>query len=121
MFPDRLEKMRKKRKLTQQNMAERLGISRQGYGYYEKGTREPDLKTLQKIADILNTTTDFLLGRTNDPTTTSDANKTNQPSDNFTYFGGNREDLTEDEALKLKEHLEMYRALKEKRKRERVR
>lgn len=118
MFPDRLAKIRKERKLTHQNMADHLGITRQGYGYYEKGTREPDLKTLQKIADILETTTDYLLGRTEETFPSSVSDENNQLSSNFTYFGGIKEVLTDEEAARMKEELEMYRALKEKRMRE---
>lgn len=118
MFPERLTHMRKKRKLTHQNMADSLGITRQGYGYYENGKREPDLNTLQKLADMLGTTTDYLLGRTDEPASRSASSENNEPKDNFTYFRGVKEEVTEEEADRLKEELEMYRALKEKRMRE---
>lgn len=65
MFPQRLKSLRLEKKLTQQNMADFLGITRQGYAKYEKGMSEPDNKTLDKLANYFNVSTDFLLGRTN--------------------------------------------------------
>lgn len=118
MFSERLAYLRKNKKLTHQNMADSLGITRQGYGYYENGKREPDLNTLQKLADLLETTTDYLLGRTDDPASGYASGENNEPKNNFTYFRGVKEEVTEEEADRLKEELEMYRALKEKRMRE---
>lgn len=62
MFPKRLKELRNKKKLTQQDMADFLGISRQGYGKYEDGKSEPDHNTLVKLANYFGVTTDYLLG-----------------------------------------------------------
>ena len=53
---------------TQQEMAEKLGISRSTIGMYETGAREPDFETLEAIADFFNVDIDYLLGRTNKTT-----------------------------------------------------
>jgi transcriptional regulator with XRE-family HTH domain len=66
-FSERLAELRKKHKMTQQELANKLGVSRGTIGMYEIGQREPDAETLKKIADFFNTTTDYLLGRTDDP------------------------------------------------------
>lgn len=50
--------------MTQNQLADRLNISRSAIGMYEKGTREPDYETLESIADIFNVDIDYLLGRT---------------------------------------------------------
>ncbi|SDX46077.1 DNA-binding transcriptional regulator, XRE-family HTH domain [Marininema mesophilum] len=63
MFPHKLKSIRKAKKLTQQEVADRLGISRQAYGYYEKGTRQPDIDSLNQIADIFDVSIDDLLNR----------------------------------------------------------
>lgn len=52
---------------TQKEMAEIFGISRQAYANYEIGNREPDFETLNKIANYFNVSTDYLLGRTDEP------------------------------------------------------
>ncbi|MEH7223899.1 helix-turn-helix transcriptional regulator [Bacillus sp. JJ1566] len=65
-FQSRLKKLRTDRKLTQQQIANKLGITRQAYGYYEseKEKREPDHATTQKIAEIFDVSVDYLLGIT---------------------------------------------------------
>lgn len=53
---------------TQQEIADKLGISRSTIGMYETGAREPDYTTLEAIADLFNVDIDYLLGRTNKTT-----------------------------------------------------
>lgn len=62
MFPDRLKYLRKKEKLTQQDMADFLDITRQGYGKLENGRSESNHEAIKKIAKRFNVTIDFLLG-----------------------------------------------------------
>ncbi|KIL71907.1 helix-turn-helix domain-containing protein [Bacillus badius] len=66
MLVDRLISLRKAKKYTQQEFAKHLGIPRSTYSNYEAGNREPDNSTLKLIAEKLETTTDYLLGRTDD-------------------------------------------------------
>lgn len=67
MVPGRLKNLRMMHKKTQQEIAKILGITRQGYGNYENGITEPDHSTLLKLAEIFNTSTDYLMGRTDSP------------------------------------------------------
>ena len=60
---NKLKKLREEIGLSQSDIANRLNITRQAYNNYETGKREPDFETIVKIADILGTTTDYLLGR----------------------------------------------------------
>ena len=53
--------------LSQYELAEKLNFSRGKYANYEQGIRQPDYETLDKLADFYNVTTDYLLGRSNDP------------------------------------------------------
>lgn len=64
MLAERLLKLRKDNKKTQQQVADYLKITRPAYTAYERGTRHPDYETLEKIADFFSVTTDYLLGRT---------------------------------------------------------
>jgi HTH-type transcriptional regulator, competence development regulator len=75
MFPERLERLRKEKKLSQQYMGNLLGITRQAYAKYEKGDSEPDISTINKLATFFNVTADFLLGNTNNPNDTADQSK----------------------------------------------
>ncbi|KEF40468.1 putative transcriptional regulator [Schinkia azotoformans MEV2011] len=71
MLAERIKKRRKEKKLTQEYMAEKLGITRQGYGHYETGRNEPDNQALLKIADILECSVNYLLGTSDNPTQTT--------------------------------------------------
>ena len=64
MLPERLKILRLEAKLTQKEIAEKLNISQKGYSYWERGEREPNNDSLQKLANIFNVSTDYLLGKT---------------------------------------------------------
>lgn len=63
MFNKRLREMRMKRGYTQQKMADSIDVALRSYQCYETGTRNPSFDILIKIADVLNISTDYLLGR----------------------------------------------------------
>jgi transcriptional regulator with XRE-family HTH domain len=62
-FPNRFKHIREKSGLTQQQLADKLGISRSAVGMYEKGEREPNFETLELIADTFNVDMNYLLGK----------------------------------------------------------
>ncbi|OQM47503.1 transcriptional regulator [Anoxybacillus sp. UARK-01] len=63
----RLKEARKKKKLTQIEAAKLLGISNGTLSGYERNYRDPDTKTLENIADLYGVSTDYLLGRSDNP------------------------------------------------------
>ena len=63
MFYMRLKESCMKCSFTQQNIADKLGLSLNAYQKYEQKEREPSLDTLIRIADILDASIDFLLCR----------------------------------------------------------
>jgi transcriptional regulator with XRE-family HTH domain len=63
MLAKKLKALRTKSGKTQQQLADMLGITRQGYAKYENNLGEPDNATLTKLADYFDVTTDYLLGR----------------------------------------------------------
>lgn len=66
-FAERLRKARRRKKLKQREVAEHLGAALRSYQNYEGGQRRPDFETLVVMADYLEVTTDYLLGRTEEP------------------------------------------------------
>lgn len=66
-FRIRLKDLRKKNNMTQKDLAKRLGVVRTAVANYETGRTIPDSETLNHLANILDTTTDYLLGRTDNP------------------------------------------------------
>ncbi|WP_425595529.1 helix-turn-helix domain-containing protein [Priestia flexa] len=67
IFGKRLATLRKEKGISQYEFADRIGFSRGQVANYEQGKREPDYETLQKIADFFDVSTDYLLGRTDNP------------------------------------------------------
>ena len=55
----KLRALRKGQKLTQQDVAERAGITRASLSNYELDRRTPDLKTLQSLAAVFGVPLDF--------------------------------------------------------------
>lgn len=60
---EQLQQLRKSRGLTQDDLAEILGISLSSYQKYERDAISPSYEILCKIADFYHVTTDYLLGR----------------------------------------------------------
>ena len=52
-----------RKKLTQPKLADAVGVALRTYQCYEQGIREPSYHTLVKLADALEVSTDYLLGR----------------------------------------------------------
>ena len=60
MFKDNLLTLRKKNRMTQEELAERMGVSRQALAKWESGETIPDLDKSRAIAAIFNVTLDDL-------------------------------------------------------------
>lgn len=61
-FPERLRRLRKRRGLSQQALAERCGLSKNMIGRYEHGKRIPNIYKAREIADVFGVTIDYLCG-----------------------------------------------------------
>ena len=59
----KLKELRKEHKLSMKELGKILGLSESTISLYEAGKREPDIKTLIKIADYFNVSVDVLLSR----------------------------------------------------------
>lgn len=69
-FGKRLYQLRKNRKMSAEQVAEKVVTSRVTMQKYEKGKTRPDIQMLNKLADFFNVSADFLLGRNPYPTAT---------------------------------------------------
>ncbi|PGK02565.1 XRE family transcriptional regulator [Bacillus anthracis] len=63
MFPARLREIRKKKDLTQQELAEKINKDRCTISNYEIGDSRPTIYVLSDLATALGVSTDYLLGR----------------------------------------------------------
>ena len=63
---DKLQLLRKKNLLSQEELAEKLGISRQAVSKWESGQSLPDLNKLKAISKLYNVTIDSLVNDDNE-------------------------------------------------------
>ena len=68
MFFQRLEDLRVDHDKSQIEIAAYLNMNRNVYWRYEKGVREIPVWAVIKLADYYHVSTDYLLGRTDEPT-----------------------------------------------------
>lgn len=64
LFGNRLRALREDCDLATEELANGLHITARALNYYENNMREPSFPLLIQIADYLNVSTDYLLGRT---------------------------------------------------------
>jgi transcriptional regulator with XRE-family HTH domain len=67
-FPTRLKKAREARDLSQSELAEKAGLQASAISHFETETRRPSFANLRKLADALQVSTDYLLGRSDEMT-----------------------------------------------------
>lgn len=61
---DKLHSLRTEMKLTQKQVADRIGLAISAVSSYESGTRYPSYETLIKLSRMFHVSTDYLLGLT---------------------------------------------------------
>lgn len=98
-FSERLKNLRKQARLTQVDVAGKLGISQQAYASWERGIKKPTQENLVKISQVLNVSIDYLVGN-------SDEGVKEDELDNVDLlFRMNSKGLTEEEKKIFKKEL----------------
>ncbi len=64
---ERIIFLREELDMTQTKLAEKVGLTKMTLYKYEKNKCEPRCEVLSRLSDVLGTTADFLIGRTNNP------------------------------------------------------
>jgi transcriptional regulator with XRE-family HTH domain len=115
----RIRLLREKRQWSQIQLAEKLGIHNTVLSRIESGEKKSvDDHLISKAADIFEVSTDFLHGKTDDPTPSWRKTDTAYRNERVSYFV--LEGLTEDEIEEVKRHIDYVRwKAKQKRKRDR--
>lgn len=67
MFTVRLRKLREDKGYSQDDIGSLLGVSKQQYHRWETGKNKPSGETVTQLAKLFGVTTDYLLGRSDDP------------------------------------------------------
>ena len=83
LFPARLRAARELRKINQSDLAEKIGLPATSISHFEAGSRKPSFDNLRRIAENLNVTADFLLGRVDEPTAHAGASTLHRHAQNL--------------------------------------
>lgn len=67
VFSNRLRDLRAIRGLSQQKVADGIGITKVGYQYYEYGRKMPGFGVLLRLSNFFDVSADYLLGRSDEP------------------------------------------------------
>jgi transcriptional regulator with XRE-family HTH domain len=94
-FATRLKQLRESKGWTREDLALRLQATYSTIAKYETGVRTPDYNVISKIADEFGVSTDYLLGRTDDPT--SPTQQRNKVVRNYPIPPKGYEDLSPEE------------------------
>ena len=64
IFSKRIKELRLAHSLTLKEVASAIGLSFMAYAHYEYGDRQPSIDTLNKLCDLFEVSSDYLIGRT---------------------------------------------------------
>src|SRR6516162_932375 len=84
LFAERLRIARATRELSQEGLAKRANLQATAISHFETGTRKPSFDNLRRLADALDVTTDYLLGRVTDLNGLAGADKLHRHYDRLT-------------------------------------
>lgn len=100
-FQSRLRAAREAKGLNQGELAGRAGLQTSAISHFETGRRGPSFENLKRLADALGVTTDFLLGRVEEPGASGPA--LDRIIDSITSMTPDQMDFLADMAEKLAE------------------
>ena len=66
LYSKRIKELRIDKEMSQQKLGDLISVNKVSISRYEKGIRKPNLKNINGLADALQTSTDYLLGRIDD-------------------------------------------------------
>lgn len=61
MIGEKIKLLREKRGLTQEELAEKIGVSKSSISQWENGMKEPRMGMIQKVADLFGVTKSYII------------------------------------------------------------
>ena len=114
MFKDRLRETRKKTGLSQRQFAKKIGLGSDLYNKYEQGVSRPSPENLVIIANALDCTTDYLLGRKDTPSSENEETPPlgdgEQLSEIKAKLKESIQDFSEDEASRAQDYVDFVKS-----------
>lgn len=97
-FNERIKEQRQKLRYTQKELAEKVNVSPQVISNWERGYTSPSPDDIKKLSTVLQTSTDYLLGKSNNPEITINKNKAENKKDAESIATSNmsRDELIDD-------------------------
>lgn len=77
-FGNNLKKIRQKHEMTQEELAKKINTSRSNIANYENDKNMPSIETLNNLSEVLNCSTDYLLGKSDIRNTTSNIDESDK-------------------------------------------
>lgn len=62
-YSNRIKELRMNKSLSQEQLADRLGVTKQAISQLERGVRKPSMTMLEALCDFFNVSADYLLGK----------------------------------------------------------
>ena len=62
-YSNRIRELREAKLLSQDQLAEKLNVTKQAISQYERGVRKPSMPMLEALCDFFNVSSDYLLGK----------------------------------------------------------
>lgn len=114
---ERIKELRISRGFTQKGLADALNVSRSTVAMWETGKSQPDNLALNKLADLLTTTCDYLLGRSDEAENKkTPVGKTEVTDEDikFALFGDASDEITDDDFEDVKRYAQFLKEKKKK-------
>lgn len=107
IFSERLKELREKKSVTQQDLADYLGVGRPTVAGYETKDKQPDYDKLKQIAEYFKVSVDYLLGITDicDPYYLNDTQQQHKKACRSLDVS----DLPEEAVKQVEEYIELLR------------
>lgn len=85
-FGEKLSKLRKEKNITQEQLAERLGVSRQAISKWESNAAFPETEKLIRMSELFNCSLDYLLKDSIESEELSESSRSSKPIGGTPYF-----------------------------------
>lgn len=106
-FSERLKQLRKDKKLTQKELAQKFFLDDSSISKYENGKAVPETELLQSLSDFFEVSVDYLLGRSNIKNYLDDSNVTIALHSDETSF--DYSDLSDEAKKEVQDFIEYVR------------
>lgn len=111
-----LRELRKSRSLSQGDLAKALSVHQTAVSQWETGRTMPDIDTITQVAKYFNVSTDYLLGRDDDPKSAPADAKKDIDDIRFALFGDVADEITDEDMADVRLVVELIKRRKQDKK-----